>query len=58
MLEEKFAGNEYLAVAVDAPVGVGYKSDPSFYAPVDFKAQNGVIDGIKEGIKYIISYKC
>ena len=47
-----------LAVAVDAPVGVGYKSDPSFYAPVDFKAQNGVIDGIKEGIKYIISYKC
>ena len=40
------------AIAINAPgvqIGAGYKSDPSFYAPVDFK-KDGV--DINEATKY------
>ena len=39
--------------AIEVHVGSNYKSDPSFYAPLDFKEKNGVdVLSLKEGIKY------
>jgi hypothetical protein len=36
----------------EVQVGTNYKSDPSFYAPVDWK-KNGVdIHNLKDGVKY------
>jgi hypothetical protein len=39
-----------ISVAAEGPVGSNYKSDPSFYAPLDFKTQNGV-DSVQDSIK-------
>ena len=43
------------AGSTEVTVGTNYKSDPSFYAPLDWK-ENGVdLKGIKDGIQLVIS---
>jgi hypothetical protein len=39
--------------STEVQVGANYKSDPSFYAPLDWK-ENGIdLDKINGGVKYI-----
>jgi len=41
------------AGSTEVQVGANYKSDPSFYAPVDWK-QNGIdLDKISGGVRYV-----
>ena len=39
--------------STEVQVGTNYKSDPSFYAPLDWK-ENGIdLDKINGGVKYV-----
>jgi hypothetical protein len=41
------------AGATEVAVGTNYKSDPSFYAPLDWK-KNGIdLDNLNNGVKYL-----